>query len=258
MVERAVSYGDDMCKVRLILMWQGRLPEWTPQWVDACNAIPGWEWVLVCPGEDRRETFRLGNVRAEGFRTDSIDGLLRERLGVALPWKTARDRRKSCEIRPAYGVLFEDMLTGCDWWGWFDLDVVFGRVRQFATDELLGASDLITIDPPGVLSGPLTLMRNIPTTVNLFRQQEDWRHIFEDECYHNFDERGIGKLVRGAGLRVSCNREWQGHDHEPGHHPVPRLQRRPDGGLWDEAKDREVALFHFSRTKSWPIRGNQQ
>lgn len=44
---------------------------------------------------------------------------------------------KLCDFRPLYGLAFADYVQGYDYWGHCDVDLIFGDIRHFLTDEVL-------------------------------------------------------------------------------------------------------------------------
>lgn len=70
---------------------------------------------------------------------------------------------KLCDYRIAYGLFFEEELRGYDFWGYCDIDLVFGQIRHFLTDELLASYDRF-------YNGGLFC---------LYRNNEKMRHAFE-------------------------------------------------------------------------------
>lgn len=44
---------------------------------------------------------------------------------------------KLCDYRPSYGLVFDDYLVKYDWWGFCDVDVIFGDLRRFLTEDVL-------------------------------------------------------------------------------------------------------------------------
>ena len=46
---------------------------------------------------------------------------------------------KLCDLKPTYGYIFSDLLQPYDFWGFGDIDVIYGNIRGFITEELLSA-----------------------------------------------------------------------------------------------------------------------
>ena len=51
---------------------------------------------------------------------------------------------KICEYRPAFAYALEEYIKGYDFWGWGDLDVVYGNIRSFITEEVLSKYHMIS------------------------------------------------------------------------------------------------------------------
>ena len=51
---------------------------------------------------------------------------------------------KLCDFKPAFGVIFEEYLRDYDFWGNADIDIVYGKIRDFLTNQLLYQYDVLT------------------------------------------------------------------------------------------------------------------
>jgi hypothetical protein len=110
---------------------------------------------------------------------------------------------KVCDLRPMCGKIFADHLTGYDFWGHCDCDLVFGDVRKFLTDNLFALFDKVLI------SGHLSLYRNNKIGNELFQLGEgetDWRNVLMKKHNVGFDEwAGVFKICRANGTRYFHN-----------------------------------------------------
>jgi hypothetical protein len=88
---------------------------------------------------------------------------VRRRAQELFPFKIMLgDANKRCEYKPAYGLIFADILEGYDYWGHCDLDMIWGRLGHFVTENVLASHDRI------YSRGHLTLYRNNADTNRLF------------------------------------------------------------------------------------------
>ena len=71
---------------------------------------------------------------------------------------------KICDFRPAYGYILSDYLSGYDFWGHCDNDLIFGNIRKFIPDSILNSYDKI------LRRGHFTLYRNKPETNDFFKK----------------------------------------------------------------------------------------
>ncbi len=50
---------------------------------------------------------------------------------------------KLCDLRPLYGILFEQEVQNYDFWGYCDCDLIFGDIRSFVTEDVLDSHNSI-------------------------------------------------------------------------------------------------------------------
>ncbi|MBN2562236.1 MAG: hypothetical protein JXQ75_15030 [Phycisphaerae bacterium] len=114
-------------------------------------------------------------------------GDYKRRVGAALDLSLGSiDPYKICEIRTACGVVFEDEIRGFDYFGYGDLDVVYGDLRRFYDDHVL-THDVISTHE-WCTSGHLLLMRNAPKLRRAFERVQCWRPLFASKRRYRFDE----------------------------------------------------------------------
>jgi Family of unknown function (DUF6625) len=119
-------------------------------------------------------------------------GQLRERIERLFGIDVSSIRPyKLCDFRPAYGVIFSDLVADADFWAHGDNDMILGDLRAFITPELLAAHDVLSFKK-GHLQGPLTIYRNVPMVNNLFREGGEFKRVFASPAYLSFDEFGPG------------------------------------------------------------------
>jgi len=49
---------------------------------------------------------------------------------------------KLCDFKPAYGLIFSEHFKDYDFWGYCDIDIIFGNIRAYMTDVLLNEYDI--------------------------------------------------------------------------------------------------------------------
>ncbi len=94
---------------------------------------------------------------------------------------------KLCDFRPAFGTVFSDLITGYDFWGYCDMDIIYGNIKHIVTDEMLDTYDVISARQE-YLTGCFTLFRNDQRVSDLYQKSKDWQKVFQDPDYYNFDE----------------------------------------------------------------------
>lgn len=109
-----------------------------------------------------------------------IEKQLKMKVGLEQPYKL-------CDFRPAYGIIFKEVLKGYDFWGYADIDVIFGNIRKFITKEMLQNYDVISMRHDYLL-GCFSIFRNNHKINNLFKLSKDYKKIFADPKHYCFDE----------------------------------------------------------------------
>lgn len=215
-----------MIRKLMIVPWFGPLPDWYDEWKQNVASLQDQGYDFLVPMD-----FAAFQQR------------VKETLGVELP-EVFEDRRKPCDFRPAFGVIFEKELRGYEFWGHTDMDVVYGRLNHFITDKLLNECDIFSNDAPTkTICGPFSLFRNTPKVNELFKRT-DWEKILIHEELCAFDERLMSYLVATSDLRVEY-RFWQ--QRENGDITQVHFEQ---GRLMDG--DQEIMMCHFRHQKEWP------
>lgn len=183
-----------MKKIILFMPYFGPLPENFALWAKSCGANPTIDWVLFTDQEI--EIALPPNIRY--VRTDMAS--LRERFSERLGFAATVDRPyKLVDYKPAYGFLFEDMADGYDFWGHCDMDVVFGDIRAFFTDDILDGYDKLQE------RGHLSIYRNTERMRRLFMAPCEgvvpYTRVYTDPYIYCYDEfRGIYRICQVKGI----------------------------------------------------------
>jgi len=124
------------------------------------------------------------------MRYDEYRELVSQRLGIRFPNASPY---KLCDYKPTYGHVHEDLVAGFDYFGFGDIDVIYGDIRRFYTPAILSHNLISTHD--NRLSGHFCLIRNTDRMRNAFRQVKDWRHYLEAPEHRGFDEHKFRRVV---------------------------------------------------------------
>lgn len=115
---------------------------------------------------------------------------------------------KICDYRPAFAYILPEYIKGYDFWGWGDLDVVYGDIRHFVTDEVLSHHKMIS----GY--GHFSLYSNDEYTNTFFMKEVegyvDYKEAFTQSRSMYFDEyeyKGFGDKWRDC-HPDECWLEW--------------------------------------------------
>ena len=109
---------------------------------------------------------------------------------------------KLCDFKPAYGVIFSDLLENYSFWGYSDIDIIFGDIRSFLTKRVLSSYDFFSFRHD-ILTGYFTVIKNENTINRLFLQSKDYRKVFSREKHYCFDETNFAFSEFSNGLHFS-------------------------------------------------------
>lgn len=94
--------------------------------------------------------------------------------------------RKLCDLKPAYGLIFEDIIDSYDFWGYGDIDLIYGRLDFFLA-PLLASYDIISFREEW-LSGSFCIFRVNNETKTLFMKSSRWKEYLLTDRHIAFDE----------------------------------------------------------------------
>lgn len=99
---------------------------------------------------------------------------------------------KLCDIKPAYGYIHRAEIAQYDYWGFGDIDVVWGDIKAFISDEMR-QHKLLSFHKRRV-SGHLCLLQNDEFTREAFKQVAGWQDTFQQPGHTAFDEKDFSEL----------------------------------------------------------------
>lgn len=89
---------------------------------------------------------------------------------------------KLCDYKPAYGDILKDKIRNFDYWGHCDIDLVFGNIRKFISDDILRKYRKICY------LGHLTLYKNDDDTNSIYKSDDIYKRVYTTDDVLAFDE----------------------------------------------------------------------
>ena len=246
-------------KVCIVIPYFGDWPEWAELFFETCRFNPSIHWIILnnCPD---KAPFPPENIE---IRYCTLSDLLRRAesaLDISIAWDVAY---KVCDLRLAFGHIFCDFFKNYSYYGWGDLDVVYGNMSKFLSEEVLSNDCVSFCDKH--LNGHLCIFRNTEATRYAYRALPDWRERMTNPEYTHFDELAPTELP--AFLRTYCKESFNTplSPYIPwtnGRFEFPREWYWRDGILTnDKDGDQDFLYLHFMHWKGgwWPREcGNAQ
>lgn len=164
------------------IVYFGEWPKWFRFYLAACALNPDVHFIFFTncsiPGT------KFENIQFIRMDLTGFNSLASVKLGLTV---NISDPYKVCDFKPMFGRIFEDYLEGFDFWGYTDIDLIFGNIRSFISNEVLLNYDIIT-SKTQYLAGHFTLYRNVAFINNLFSLSKDYKKVMESKEFYSFCE----------------------------------------------------------------------
>jgi hypothetical protein len=249
-----------MQRIIFLIPYIGKFPWYFPYFLKSCACNPDIDFKIFSD-TDIPLSVKPNNVELIPYSLKQFNQDAAKVLSFDVNIENAY---KLCDFKPAYGYIFSNYIKDYDFWGYCDIDVIFGNIRSFMTEELLSEYDVISARHD-YLTGCFALYRNNQKMRELFIQSKDYRKVFTNSQNFFFDETNFAFEAFEKGLHYS-----QIHTEvESMTHVVRRLQEEnklrvyfefsivegfAGNMLWDNGaliyrREFEAMLYHLVRFK---------
>lgn len=184
-----------MKRICLVIPYFGKFPNYFRLWLESAKHNKDIDFLIVTDNEYKYE--KLPNVHIQQMTFDELKNRIQELYNFKIKIKKPY---KLCDFRPAYGDIFKSELESYDFWGYCDIDLIFGNIKAFVTDEILEMYDKIN------LHGHFSLFRNNEKLRTLYRSDfkdlVNYTSVFSQDWSYHFDEYpGISYFVEYANIK---------------------------------------------------------
>ena len=187
-------------RIALVIPYFGKFNNYFPLWLTSCRCNPGVDWLIFT--DDKTAYDYPSNVRVTYTTFDEIKAKIQNRFDFKI---SLDNPYKLCDFKATYGDVFSDELRSYDFWGHCDVDLIWGNIRRFYTDEILSSYDKISD------AGHFTLYPNTEEMRTAYRTFDagdclDWREVYSSPLSFAFDEwgqnRGINRILLNNGKKI--------------------------------------------------------
>jgi uncharacterized protein YehS (DUF1456 family) len=182
-----------MKKIAVVAIWFGKLPDYFPFWVRSLEVNKEYDFLLFTDQEIRID--HPQNLKVQPSTLDALKLQIQNELHISPHFK---EPYKFCDYRPAFGELFNKELASYDFWGYCDMDLMFGQLSDFITPDVLERYRKI------FNRGHFTLYKNEPEINALYRSSSmiNAKEILESADSYIFDEwHGIHEIFNEFGIQ---------------------------------------------------------
>nr|WP_300799577.1 DUF6625 family protein [uncultured Acetatifactor sp.] len=250
-----------MQSVAFVVPWEGKLPEYFALWLMTCGNNPSIDFLVFT--DDTTEYQYPTNVKPVYFPKGGVGELIQKNFNFEI---NVERPYKFCDYRPAFGEIFRDYLRGYDFWGHCDIDLFWGNIRTFVTDDVLNKYNRI------YTRGHCCLYRNIAEVNAWYRKLprcgcQDWKEVYRVPETRCFDEwaghcgGGVSAIIKANGIEVYDAVDMADLNRKRGHFMIGRRKdlwhknlcfKYSNGKIVAFDGERELAEFlyvHFQKRK---------
>lgn len=220
-------------KIAIIIPYFGKWPEWINLFLYSCGQNDSMDFLIFTDCDvtlTKPVNVHFYSVGFEEYCTDAG-----RQLNIDFH---PTQSYKLCDLRPFFSFIHKDLLVNYDFWGFGDIDVVWGKINDFYTESLLTKFDVFSTHNDR-LSGHLSVFRNNEKFRNLCFQIKNWQFKLSADINYGLDEvdfswlifpesRWIGKFYRKIMMKcLGWKNAWETYySIFPCIHSVLGLKRR--------------------------------
>lgn len=184
--------------IAFIIFYLGQFPWYFPYFLHSCRYNSSINFIILSDNKSSLAALPP-NVKMVYYTIDQF----KTEASKVLDFEVVADYGyKLCDFKPAYGYIFKDLVKDYDFWGHCDIDIIFGNIRNFMTDDLLNEYDVISARHD-YLTGSFALYRNGLFNNALFMESKDYKKVYTTPYNFCFDETNYAFKSFDKGLHYS-------------------------------------------------------
>ncbi|MCM1224417.1 MAG: hypothetical protein NC548_59210 [Lachnospiraceae bacterium] len=184
-----------MKKAALIIPYFGNFPEWINLYLYSCKKNPEIDFIFFTDSSLENTPPNLltdvNNITINHISFEDYCRLASEELNIEFKPENAY---KLCDLRPWYGIIHEDILKNYEYWGYGDIDLVYGDLTSFLRSFYRKKKDVFSTHSDRV-SGHFCLLKNNSYYRNLAFEIPNWKELLLSEKHHGVDEGHFSTII---------------------------------------------------------------
>lgn len=186
-----------MKKILMIVPYFGKLPSYFNEWLFTASFLgnEGYNFLLLTDSEidfEIPDNFTFVKTTFDEIK-QRIQKIYDFNICLEAPYKL-------CDFRPAYGEIFSDEISNYDFWGHCDIDLIWGDISKFITEDILNKYEKIQY------MGHYSLYKNNEKMNSLYKKNGahfSYKYVFSHRQFFSFDEHpGIMNIAIKENIKV--------------------------------------------------------
>ncbi|MBR6962966.1 MAG: hypothetical protein IKH86_04955 [Prevotella sp.] len=182
-------------KFAFILPYIGKLPDWFQLWLNSCARNPMIDWLLFT--DDHSLLVYPENVKVSYCSFDELKVLFQKNFEFSI---SLQHPYRFCDYKPAYGEIFKEFISGYEFWGHCDPDLIWGNLGKWLSEERIACYDRISH------WGHCSLYRNTKEMNTLYKKRIEGISYYKDVYSYDYhiafdEEHGMNIITREQGIK---------------------------------------------------------
>lgn len=158
-----------MKKCCFIIVYFGKLPNYFQLFLKSCSYNKKFNWLIFT--NDVTNYDYPSNVSVVLTTFEKIKKVFQEKFDFEISIETPY---KLCDFKPSYGYVFEEYIKDYECWGYCDLDMLFGNLENFITDEMIEKYDKM------FCLGHCVIFKNNEENNRIFMEKIDGKPLYKE------------------------------------------------------------------------------
>lgn len=153
-----------------IVPYFGTFPSYFNLFLKSCENNKDFEWLIFTDNKDYYDY--PSNVKKIELTFQECKIIVQNKFKDFMI--SLDNPKKFCDYKPAYGYIFEDYLKNYNFWGYCDVDLIFGDLKKFITDDILNQYDRL------FSLGHLSLYKNNKKINEMFMKKINSKYRYKE------------------------------------------------------------------------------
>jgi len=178
-----------MKSIVLIQPYFGKWPLWFDAHLLSIAKNPTINWVFVT--DCIVPIHHPGNIKFIETTLNEFN----EEVNTILRLNILLSARKLCDLRLAYGDIFAKEISEYDFWGFCDMDIIWGDIRKYITKDLLNNYELISSRKQN-MSGHFSIFKNNEKLNKLYKNISSYEFCLSQKKLMRCDEELLSNYLK--------------------------------------------------------------
>ncbi|NRO91388.1 hypothetical protein IMAU10142_01417 [Lactobacillus helveticus] len=226
-------------KVAIIIPYFGKFPNYFDFWLKSALENLDFDFLIFTDNSDYKS---INNVHFIKITFPKFKSLLQKKVEFKI---CLNEPYKICDYRPLFGSALKEYIADYEFWGFGDVDLIYGKLNRFITPEILNKYDKI------YELGHLTLLRNNVKCNNLWKIKHHLKNAYRyDEAFKtpyscHFDETdGLTQIAKLEKINTYNNVDFADVDRSKYNFFLLGKKNRKEPGIFEWKSGN---LFFYSK-----------